>query len=382
MKATNYRGPFRIRIDDKPIPEIQHPQDAIVRVTRACVCGSDLHLYHGLVPDTRVGQTFGHEFVGVVEEVGPEVTEVKRGDRVLVPFNIFCGSCFFCRKGLYSDCHNGNPYTSLGAIYGYSHTTGGHDGGQAEYVRVPFANAGPTIIPDYVDDDDAVCLTDACPTGYMAAEMGEIKENDLVVIFGAGPIGLFAAKAAWFMGAGRVIIVDHLDYRLDFARRFAQVETINFLEVDDIVVHIKKMTDDLGADVCIDAVGAEADGSTMHTLLGIKWKLEAGASTAIQWCINSVRKGGHVSIMGVYGPTGNMVPIGNVLNKGLTLRGSQCNVKRYLPRLFEHIKEGRLKPSEVISHRMPLEEAAEAYHIFSQKKQNIIKPILIPRAAA
>jgi threonine dehydrogenase-like Zn-dependent dehydrogenase len=382
MKAMNYRGPYRIRVDDKPMPEILHPEDAIVRVTRACICGSDLHLYHGLVPDTRVGQTFGHEFIGVVEDVGSEVTAIKTGDRVLVPFNISCGTCFFCRKGLTADCHNTNPYSSLGGIFGYSHTTGGHDGGQAEYVRVPFANFNPTIIPDYVADDDAVVLTDACPTGYMAAELGEIKENDTVVIFGAGPIGLFAAKAAWFFGAGRVIVIDHLDFRLEFARKFAQVETVNFLEVPDVVVHVKKLTDYLGADVCIDAVGAEADGSTLHTILGIKWKLESGASTALQWCINSVRKGGVVSVMGVYGPTGNLIPIGTAMNKGVTIRGSQCNVKRYLPRLFEHIREGRLKPSEVITHRLPLEEVAEGYHLFSQKKQDMIKPILLPRAAA
>lgn len=382
MKAMSYRGPYRIRLDEKPVPQIEHPQDAIVRVVRACVCGSDLHLYHGLVPDTRVGQTFGHEFMGVVEEVGAEVTALKPGDRVLVPFNISCGSCFFCRKGLTASCHNVNPFTSLGGIFGYSHTTGGFDGGQAEYVRVPFANFGPTILPDYISDDDAVVLTDACPTGYQAAEMGEIKEGDTVVVFGAGPVGLFAAKAAWLLGAGRVIVIDHLDYRLEFARNFAQVETINFLEVDDIVVHIKKITDHLGADVCIDAVGAEADGSFMHTLTGVKLKLQAGAANVVQWCINSVRKGGVVSIMGVYGPTMNMVPIGNVVNKGLTVRSGQCNVKRYLPRLFEHVKEGRLKPSEVITHRFQLDEVADAYHLFSQKKLNMIKPILIPRAAA
>jgi threonine dehydrogenase-like Zn-dependent dehydrogenase len=247
---------------------------------------------------------------------------------------------------------------------------------------VPFANFGPTVLPDYISDDDAVVLTDACPTGYQAAEMGEIKEGDTVVVFGAGPVGLFAAKAAWFLGAGRVIVIDHLDYRLEFARNFAQVETINFLEVDDIVVHIKKITDHLGADVCIDAVGAEADGSIFHTLTGVKMKIQAGAANVVQWCINSVRRGGVVSIMGVYGPTLNMVPIGNVVNKGITVRSGQCNVKRYLPRLFQHVKEGRLKPSEVISHRFELADVADAYHIFSQKKSEIIKPILIPRAAA
>lgn len=382
MRAMDFRGPYRIRIDNKPMPTIEHPQDAIVRVTRACVCGSDLHLYHGLVPDTRVGQTFGHEFVGVIEQVGSQVTEVKAGDRVLVPFNVFCGTCFFCKKGMFANCHNTNPMTSLGGFYGYSHTTGGWDGGQAEYVRVPFANAAAIPIPDDISDDDASLLTDVCPTGYQAAEMGEIKEGDTVVIFGAGPVGLFAAKAAWLLGAGRVISVDHLDYRLEFAKRFAQVETINFLEHKDIVVHLKKITDYLGADVCIDAVGAEADGSIFHTLTGIKWKIQAGAANALQWCINSVRKGGVVSVVGVYGPTLNMVPFGNVLNKNITLRAGQCNVKRYVPRMIEHIRAGHFKPSDLLTHRFSLEDVSDAYHMMSSKKDNMIKPILIPRAAA
>lgn len=380
MKAMTYCGPYRVRLDSKPIPFIEHPQDAIIRVVRAAVCGSDLHLYHGLVPDTRVGSTFGHEFTGVVEEVGSEVTKLKVGDRVLVPFNISCGTCFFCNKGLTSACNNGNPVTSLGAIYGYSHTTGGYDGGQAEYVRVPFANSGPEIIPDDISEDDAALLTDVCPTGYQAAEMGGIKEGDTVVIFGAGPIGLMAAKSAWFFGAGRVIVIDQLDYRLEFARKFANAETINFLEVDDIVVHLKKITDYLGADVCIDAVGAEADGHTFHTVTGNKLKLQAGAANVVQWCINSVRKGGTVSIVGIYGPTGNLVPVGNIVNKGLTIRAGQCNVKRYLPRLIQHIQSGILKPSEMVTHRIPLDDVAEAYHLFSEKRENIIKPLIIPRA--
>ena len=212
MLAMNYRGPYRVRAVQKGEPEIEHPGDAIVRVTRSCICGSDLHLYHGLVPDTRVGMTFGHEFTGVVEEVGSSVQNLKKGDHVLVPFNIFCGSCFFCQKELYSNCHNVNPEaTAVGGIYGYSHTTGGYDGGQAEYVRVPMAGVGPTVIPADLVVDDAVLLTDACPTGYQAAEMGSIEEGDTVVVFGAGPVGLFAAKSAWLMGAGRVIVVDHIE---------------------------------------------------------------------------------------------------------------------------------------------------------------------------
>src|SRR3954470_14454103 len=225
MLAMVYRGPFRVRPETKPDPVIEHPNDAIVRVTRSAICGSDLHLYHGLVPDTRVGQTFGHEFVGVVEEVGPNVDNLKAGDHVMVPFNIFCGSCFFCRKELYGNCHNVNPMaTATGGIYGYSHTTGGYDGGQAEYVRIPMANVGPSKIPEWMHVEDAVLLTDACSTGYQAAEMGEVKENDTVVVFGAGPIGLFAARSAWIMGAGRVIVIDHVDYRLEFARIWAPAE--------------------------------------------------------------------------------------------------------------------------------------------------------------
>lgn len=201
----NYRGPFRVRADrNRPMPEIKHPQDAIVRVTRSCICGSDLHLYHGLVPDTRVGMCFGHEFTGIVEEVGPEVMNIKVGDHVMVPFNIACGTCAFCRQGLYGNCHESNPEaTAVGGIYGYSHTAGGYDGGQAEYVRVPYANVGPTIIPQGMDIDDAVLLTDVVPTGYQACEMGGIQKGDTVAIFGAGPIGIMAAKCAWLFGAGR-----------------------------------------------------------------------------------------------------------------------------------------------------------------------------------
>jgi len=382
MLAMDYRGPYRIRATQKPEPQIEHPNDAIVRVTRSCICGSDLHLYHGMVPDTRVGSTFGHEFVGVVEEVGPSVEKLKVGDHVLVPFNIFCGSCFFCQKELYGNCHNTNPEaTAVGGIYGYSHTAGGYDGGQAEYVRVPMADIAPTVIPSDMDLDDAVLLTDVFPTGYQAAEMGEIKEGDTVVIFGAGPVGIMAAKSAWILGAGRVIVVDHVDYRLEFVKNFAQCEIVNFKDVRDMAEHIKKMTDWLGADVCIDAVGGEAMGDFMQTLTGAKMKLQAGAATALHWCINSVRKGGVVSIVGVYGPTFNAVPIGNAINKGLTLRMNQASVKRHLPRLIEHVQAGRIDPKQIITHRMPLEEVADAYHIFANKLDNCIKTVLIPPRA-
>src|SRR3982750_1635940 len=249
MRAMVYRGPYRVRVEDKDIPPIEHPNDAIVRVTLAAICGSDLHLYHGMMPDTRVGTTFGHEFVGVVHAVGPSVRNLKPGDRVMVPFNIFCGSCYFCARGLYANCHNVNANaTAVGGIYGYSHTAGGYDGGQAEYVRVPFADVGPSIIPDWLDEEDALLLTDALSTGYFGAQLGGIAEGDTVVVFGAGPVGLYAARSSWLMGAGRVIVVDHLEYRLAKARSFAYAETINFVEQDDLVLTLKKDTGYLGAD--------------------------------------------------------------------------------------------------------------------------------------
>jgi threonine dehydrogenase-like Zn-dependent dehydrogenase len=382
MLAMNYRGPFRVRLDrNKAEPEILHPQDAIVRVTRSCICGSDLHLYHGLVPDTRVGMTFGHEFTGVVEQVGSEVRNLKTGDRVLVPFNIACGTCPFCSQELFGNCHESNPMaTAVGGIFGYSHTAGGYDGGQAEYVRVPYADVGPVKIPDWMDLDDAVLLTDVVPTGYQAAEMAGIKKGDTVVIFGAGPIGIMAAKCSWLFGAGRVVVIDQLDYRLEFAKNYSQCEVYNFRSMNDPVLFIKKLTG-IGADVCIDAVGCEAAGNTFHTITGRKTLIQAGSATALEWAINSVKKGGIVSIVGVYGPTTNMVPIGNVLNKGITIRANQASVKRLLPRLIEHVKNGIIDPKGIITHRVPLEEVSEAYHIFSAKRDNCIKPILIPRAA-
>lgn len=378
MQAMNYRGPFRVRIENKPTPEILHPNDAIVRVTRSCICGSDLHLYHGMVPDTRVGTTFGHEFIGVVEEIGPSVQNLKVGAQVLVPFNIACGQCAFCKQGLYGNCHESNSMaTAVGGIFGYSHTAGGFDGGQAEYVRVPYADVGPTVIPEGMDHDDALLLTDVVPTGYQAAEMAGIKMGDTVVVFGAGPVGIMAAKCAWLFGAGRVIVIDHLEYRLEFVRSYAQCEAYNFKSLEDPVLFIKKTTDWFGADVCIDAVGSDACGSALHTITGKKLMLQAGAATALHWAVNAVKKGGIVSIVGVYGPTDNLVPIGNVVNKGITIRANQASVKRLLPRLIEHVQAGRLNPKEIITHRIPLEEVSDAYHIFSAKLDNCIKPVLI-----
>jgi threonine dehydrogenase-like Zn-dependent dehydrogenase len=332
-----------------------------------------------MVPDTRVGTTFGHEFCGIVEEVGSEVQNLKAGDHVLVPFNIACGQCHFCKQGLYGNCHENNPQsTAVGGIFGYSHTAGGYDGGQAQYVRVPYADFGPQVIPDWMDPDDAVLLTDVVPTGYQAAEMGGIQRGDTVLVLGAGPVGLLAARSAWLFGAGRVIVLDHVDYRLEFARTYCPAEVYNFKELDDVVVFMKKTTDGLGADVAIDAVGGDAKGNFLQTLFGTKLKLEAGNAIPLHWAINSVKKGGVVSIVGVYGPTGNMIPVGNVVNKGLTLRANQAAVKRHLPKLIEHVKEGRIDPKAIITHRVPLEDISDAYHIFSAKLDGCIKPVLLP----
>lgn len=372
-----YRGPYKIRVEDKPMPRLEHPQDAIVRVTTAAICGSDLHLYHGLLPDTRVGTTFGHEFVGVVHAVGPAVEHLKVGDRVMVPFNIACGTCFFCARGLVSNCHNVNPNaTAMGGIYGYSHTAGGYDGGQADYVRVPFADVGPTVIPEWMHEEDAVMCTDALATGYFGAQLADIVQGDVVAVLGAGPVGLFAARTAWLMGAGRVIVVDHVPQRLEKARTFALAETIDFTEHRDVVVELKRTTGGLGADRVIDAVGAEADGNLLQHVTSVQLKLQGGSPVALNWAIDGVRKGGTVSVMGAYGPMFSAVKFGDAVNKGLTLRMNQAPVARQWPRLFEHIRAGYFSPRDIITHRFDLEDVGEAYHVFSAKLDGCIKPIL------
>ncbi|MBO9567727.1 MAG: glutathione-dependent formaldehyde dehydrogenase [Cellulomonas iranensis] len=378
MRAMVYRGPYKVRVEEKDVPRVEHPNDAIVRVTTAAVCGSDLHLYHGMMPDTRVGTTFGHEFVGVVHEVGPSVQHLSVGDRVMVPFNVFCGTCFFCARGLYSNCHNVNPNaTAVGGIYGYSHTAGGYDGGQAQYVRVPFADVGPMVLPDWLHEEDAVLCTDALATGYFGAQLADVEEGDVVVVLGAGPIGLFAARSAWLMGAGRVIVVDHVPERLEKAREFAFAETVDFREHRDVVVALKRTTDGLGADRVIDAVGAEADGHLLQHVTSGTLKLQGGSPIALNWAIDAVRKGGTVSVMGAYGPMFSAVKFGDAMNKGLTLRMNQTPVKRQWPRLLEHIRAGHLRPRDVVTHRFALDDVAEAYHVFSAKLDGCVKPLLV-----
>ncbi|MCG7285840.1 glutathione-dependent formaldehyde dehydrogenase [Cellulomonas sp. ACRRI] len=379
MRAMVYRGPYKVRVEEKDVPRIEHPNDAIVKVVRAAICGSDLHLYHGMMPDTRIGHTFGHEFIGVVEQVGSSVQHLQVGDRVMVPFNIYCGTCFFCSRGLYSNCHNVNPNaTAVGGIYGYSHTTGGYDGGQAQYVRVPFADVGPQKIPDWLEDEDALLMTDALSTGYFGAQLADIREGDTVAVLGAGPVGLFAARSAWLMGAGRVVVIDQLDYRLEKAEEFAYAETRNYTEYQDIVVEMKKATDGLGFDRVIEAVGAEADGNLIQHVTAAKLKLQGGSPVALNWAIDGVRKGGTVSVMGAYGPIFSAVKFGDAMNKGLTLRMNQAPVARQWPRLLEHIRNGYLKPSDIITHRIPLEHIAEGYHLMSSKLDGMIKPVIIP----
>jgi threonine dehydrogenase-like Zn-dependent dehydrogenase len=380
MRALSYQGPDRVTVTDKADPRIEHPQDAIVRVTCAAICGSDLHLLHGLVPDTRVGTTFGHEIVGVVEEVGRDVRGVSRGDRVMVPFNISCGGCYFCQRGLTACCESSNPSSDVACgVYGYSHTTGGYDGGQAEYVRVPFAGVGPDRVPDDMGDEDVIALTDALPTGYMGAEMCDLSGGETVVVFGAGPVGLFAMRSAWLLGAGRVIAVDQVDYRLEFARSWAGAETIDFRETD-VVAAVKELTQGRGADACVDAVGLEAAGSPLQRAVGVHAKTMAGSAAALNWSFHTTRKGGTVSVVGVYGPPFNLVDFGTAMNKCLTIRTGQCSVKRYVPRLLEHVRAGRIEAKATITHRYPLERAPHAYRTFARKEDGCIKAVLLPQA--
>lgn len=378
MRAATYEGPGRVTIREKGEPKIEHPMDGIVRVRAAAICGSDLHLIHGFVPDTRVGATLGHEFVGELVELGTDVQGVREGERVAIPFNIFCGACFQCEQGLTSSCESTNPASDLASgVYGYSHTMGGYEGGQAEYVRVPFVGVAAEPVPDGMDDLDALATTDTLPTGYQAAEMCGLSGGETVLVLGAGPVGLFAAKSAWLLGAGRVVVVDQFDYRLEFARRFAGVETLNFREVD-VVPAILEMTEGRGADASIDAVGLEAAGSAFQRGIGVYGKLVAGSSVALNTAIHATRKGGVVSVIGVYGPPWNLVDFGSVMNKQLTLRSGQCSVKRYMPRMLEHIQSGRVDAKAVFTHELPLEQAPDAYHTFARKQQGCIKVALRP----
>jgi threonine dehydrogenase-like Zn-dependent dehydrogenase len=379
MKALSYFGKNDVRVVEKPRPRIEHPEDCIVRVTTAAICGSDLHLYHAMVPDLRIGHVFGHECVGIVDEVGADVTAVKLGDRVVVPFNIACGRCFFCRRQLYSQCENVNPYNVLGGFMGYSHTCGGYDGAQAEFVRVPFANFSPRNLPPDLSDRQAVLLADIFPTAYFGCDIADIRRGDTVAVFGCGPVGLLAQKCArQFFGAERVIAVDHVPYRLTTAARECGAEVVDFSKESDVVERLKEMTDGRGPDVCIDAVGLEADGSPLRSLAGAL-SLEAGSIIALVWAMNAVRNGGHVSVIGVYGPPfNNFFPLGLAMNRNLSIKMGQCNVLTYLEDLMQRMRDGKIDPSFVVTHEIPLGEAPKGYEVFEQKRDGAIKVLLHP----
>jgi len=390
MKAAMWQGISNITVGDVPDPWIVNSQDAIVKVTLTAICGSDLHLYNGLVPSMKKGDIMGHEFMGEIVEVGPGVKERKVGDRVVVAFPIACGACFFCRRELYSLCENSNPNAGMAekmfghalcGIFGYSHLTGGYAGGQAEYVRVPFVDIGTIVVPEQLSDEQVLFLSDIFPTGYMAAEACNITEGDTVAVFGCGPVGQFAVRSAFLLGAARVVAVDRFEYRLAAARR-AGAETINFEDVDDVNDVLKDMTGGRGPDACIDAVGMEAHepgAGAVYDYLMQTLRLEQDRAIALRQCILSVRNGGTVSIPGVYGGYADKLPIGSLMNRAITTRTGQTHVQRYLPRLMGHIERGEIDPGEIITHRVPLEQAAQMYQIFRDKQDSCLKVVMTPQ---
>ena len=389
MKAVCWHGAQDVRVETVPDPKILNPRDAIIKITSTAICGSDLHLYEGNIPTMESGDILGHEFMGEVVETGKEVTNLKKGDRVVVPFTISCGGCFFCKKDLWSLCDNSNPNTwmaeklyghSPSGIYGYSHLLGGYAGGQAEYARIPYADVGPIVIPDGLEDDKVLFLTDIFPTGYMAAENADIEEGDTVAVWGCGPVGQFAIRSAYMLGAARVIAIDRFPERLQMAKEQGKAEVINYEEVDAGEA-LKEMTGGRGPDRCIDAVGMEAHGTDMMNVYDqVKQglKLETGKPTALRQAIVACRKGGTVSIPGVYGGLVDKVPLGAIVNKGLTLRSGQTHVQKYLQPLLERIQQGEIDPSYVISHRMSIDDAPKGYKMFRNKEDNCTKVVLKP----
>jgi len=389
MKALCWRGINDVRVETVPDPEIINPRDAIVRVTTTAICGSDLHLYNGYIPTMESGDILGHEFMGEVVAVGRLVTNLKLGDRVVVPFPIACGNCFFCKQDMWSLCDNSNPkgwiaeklygYTPAG-IFGYSHMMGGYAGGQAEYVRVPFADVGPIKIPAGLADEQVLFLSDIFPTGYMAAENCNIKPGDTVAVFGCGPVGQFAIKSAYLLGAERVIAIDRFPERLRMAHEQGQADILNY-EEGDTIDRLKEMTGGRGPDSCIDAVGMEAHGTGadfFYDRVKQAARLETDRPTALRLAIQACRKGGTLSIAGVYGGFIDKMPMGAAFNKGLTFKMGQTHVHRYLRPLLERIEQGDIDPSFVITHRLRLDEAPRAYDIFKHKDDECIKVVLKP----
>ena len=388
MKANCWHGTGRLRVEDVPDPKILNPRDAIVRITSTAICGSDLHLYNGLIPTMRSGDVLGHEFMGEVVEVGGGVGNLSVGDRVVVPFPIACGNCLQCERELFSLCENSNPNAwmaekmwgySPSGIFGYSHMLGGFAGGQAEYARVPFADVGPLKVPEDLTDDQVLFLSDIFPTGYMGAEMCDIQGGDVVAVWGAGPVGQFAIASAYLLGAERVIAIDRFKYRLDMAKeRAGASDTINYeeLNVQDALL---ELTGGRGPDKCIDAVGMEAHGHGItyaYDRVKQATMMETDRPIALREAILACRNGGTVSVIGVYGGFIDKFPMGAVMNRSLTIRSGQCHVHRYLRPLLERIQNGDIDPSFVITHRLPLDQAAKGFDMFVNKEDNCEKVVL------
>lgn len=375
MKALVYGGIKNVKVAEVPDPKIEKADDVIIKVTSTAICGSDLHLFHGMVPNMPKGFILGHETMGIVEEAGPEVHKVKKGDRVIVPSPIACGHCWYCEHELYSQCDNSNPYGEVGAIFGCSNTYGGYDGGQAQYLRVPYANVGPKVIPEELIDEQVLFLTDVLPTAYWGVDIGGVKPGDTVVILGCGPIGLTAIKWAILAGAKRIIAVDYIKYRLAHAGKYG-VETVNLEEQDDTGEYIHEITSG-GADVVLDCVGVNGKMTTfekVETLL----KLQGGSKSAIEIATQAVRKGGTVVFIGVYGTRYNMFPLGDFFGKNVTLKMGQCPAQAYVDPILQMIKEKKFDPTDIITHRLSLDQGAHAYEIFDKKEDNCIKVILKP----
>lgn len=389
MKALVYKGMRRVDVEQVPDPRIQDSRDAIIKVTAAAICGSDLHLYDGFMPAMESGDVLGHEFMGEVVEAGPNA-RLRSGDRVVVPFAIACGSCWFCQRSLFSLCDTSNPNAemarkvmghSTAGLFGYSHMMGGVAGGQAEYVRVPFADVGPIKVPGGLGDEQVLFLGDIFPTGYMAAENCGIEPGDAVAVWGCGPVGQFAIRCAWMLGAGRVIAIDRVPERLRMAEEHGKAETINF-DREDVYDRLMDMTKRRGPDRCIDAVGAEAHGSGSADAVLDKAKTAVLLATdrphVLREAIMCCRKGGTISVPGVYIGGLDKIPFGAAMNKGLTFKTGQTHVHRYLKPLLDKIEGGRIDPSFVITHRLPLDEAPRGYKIFRDKEEGCIKVVLKP----
>jgi threonine dehydrogenase-like Zn-dependent dehydrogenase len=389
MKATCWHGKHDVRVEQVPDPTILNPRDAIVRITSTAICGSDLHLYDGVIPTMRQGDILGHEFMGEVVELGSQVANLKVGDRVVVPFPIACGRCFFCEQKLFSVCENSNPNAHLAeklwghsgaGIFGYSHLTGGYAGGQAEYARVPFADVGPIKVPDGLADERVLFLSDILPTGYMAAEACEIRPGHVVAVWGCGPVGQFAIQSAYLLGAERVIGIDHYPERLRMAREQSGADTIDFDRVN-VQDALRQMTGGRGPDACIDAVGMEAHGAGLayaYDRVKQAMRLESDRPTALRQALLACRNGGVVSVPGVYGGFSDKIPFGAVMNRALTIKTGQTHVQRYMAPLLERIEKGELDPSVIITHHLPLDEAPHGYEMFMKKQEQCVKVVLHP----